>query len=297
MSENKWSALIAKGSVQKILTLIKARAWNGRRSLVINKDRLEIVEANKNLLTQLVIDKSHFEEYSYELEEETIHVEVDLSQVVKILMCTSGEENVSLTITPPETEIVIVATNTETPSIKMSMSVPFKSLTYKYDLPDHDYEGYFKVQNIKSFLKRMSLFNGKIDLACKKGKMVAYCSQGVNSLCIAELGEAINDLEVSSRRYDISLLQSAVFSPEELVNPSEKIELPELAPAVIRISNTLPMTVEFGHIKALIAADGSSPGAAVPKSFASYRKKSKKMASPSIEQVLMSKSYSMKKSM
>ena len=279
MSEGTWEAVISEGLVPNIIKLITTREWKGTRSLLVTREGIEIVQANKDLLAQLIIRKTEFEEYIYNLSEDSIHVEIDNTKFVQILMCTSDDEQIKLTIAPPEQEIVIVAQKTDNREMRTSMSMPFSPMNFKYDLPKHEYDVEIVVPNFKSFLKRLSLYNSKIDIACKKNKIVAYCSKGSNHLCISELGEVTSEKEISSRRYDINLLQSVCFCLSEWDSPDLK-KIESSAPATLRLSNTLPLTVEFLHIKALVAADGSSPVSA-PKSFASLKKKSKAAKSES----------------
>eukprot|EP01064_Diplonema_japonicum_P008954 TRINITY_DN1641_c0_g4_i1.p1 TRINITY_DN1641_c0_g4~~TRINITY_DN1641_c0_g4_i1.p1 ORF type:complete len:280 (+),score=47.57 TRINITY_DN1641_c0_g4_i1:68-841(+) len=248
MQEPQWRLKCADSKLKNFLQVLRQREWVGKTSLMLEEDRVVLVQAGGSCMVQCALEATEFSEYECKTE---MKVEMDISQLCGVLDTLVDGEALELSIAPPVKEILITLSGSLGGVSRLSL--PFESIPsdVEFPLPTISYEAVGLIDDFPKFVSRLALFSSSVDIVCKKGQMVAF-TRNPTGVCITEIRTQTQSPiteDVAGQRYPLAPLRTFM---------KQKFDKDETPPLVsIHLSEKHPVLLKYGNSTCYLAQDTS----------------------------------------
>eukprot|EP01059_Diplonema_ambulator_P015623 TRINITY_DN26801_c0_g1_i1.p1 TRINITY_DN26801_c0_g1~~TRINITY_DN26801_c0_g1_i1.p1 ORF type:complete len:265 (+),score=65.23 TRINITY_DN26801_c0_g1_i1:39-797(+) len=244
MQNPQWEVRLAGGKAKEFAVLLKQRPWIGKTMLMLEEERIILIQANGNYMVQHAIEKENFSTYECKND---MKIELDIAQLVLVLDTVLETDTTTISVAPPVREILVHIKEMGGGSTKCSMPFEFLPASMSFPMPEVDYDATGSVDNFPKFVARLSLFSENVDFAVKHSTIIAF-SRNSNNVCITEIPTS-TPLELPTQRYQLQYLRNFMRTYKDQ----------EIPPKVtIHLSAKHPMFLKCGGLTCFLAPEPMS---------------------------------------
>ena len=266
----KWSITMSYDTVQRFLReCTNVADWRGKkmRNVIINAEGMRVVMADARMMSSTHFETTFFsgEGDAFVMSDDLkiLHIELDFTRLNAILTTIAPDERATLSITPPEGEVLIELkrfpkVHTPTHPSTSICSIQFQNHpgSQAFEVPAGNPDAVGTIYNFPSFVRRALLFGKELDVTCKNGKIATF-ARGAEAAVLSTVETDVGSAEVDSQRYGLDMF--SVLQPLGKADVEKDGQKLEALPVTLQLSHTSPARLCFGCTTCIIAPTKVAP--------------------------------------